>query len=454
MGRIFLSAGHGGPTGASDPGAIAGGTTEAQQMILLRDQIASELRSRGAEVLSVPDDLTLRQTIDWINPRARTGDVALEIHADAFSNPNVRGASCFYIANNSERKQHAEQLLLALLRRLPELPSRGAKPDTATGVGSLAFCRQVAIPSLLLEVGFLTNSQDRDLIINQRREMARGIADGLVSFSNDIAGTSGGGSFPDQEPDVTYPIIDISLNNQSYPEKGILVNSNSYIPIDLVDRLGIDLTQIPTVRLIQYQGIVYVKAVELRDFNVSVGWQAPTRTLILRSVLAICPGDLDRIMSNGKASEVQLIMFLKSNNENALNQFPDLPRIYREEAAIEGVNYDIAFCQMCVETGFLTFSGSITPAQNNFAGLGSATGTRAATFPSATIGVRAQIQHLKAYASLEPLVQPEVDPRFRFVTRGIAPLVEQISGRWAADPRYGERIIAVVRRLYESTGLL
>ncbi|HBE60588.1 MAG TPA: cell wall hydrolase, partial [Cyanobacteria bacterium UBA11366] len=89
MGRIFISAGHGGiEQGGRDLGAIAGGTTEAQEMILLRDQIVPELRSRGFEVLSVPDDLSGAQTIQWINTRAKPGDIALEIQTGAFSNPD------------------------------------------------------------------------------------------------------------------------------------------------------------------------------------------------------------------------------------------------------------------------------------------------------------------------------------------------------------------------------
>jgi hypothetical protein len=448
MGRIFISAGHGGfEGGRRDPGAIAGGTTEAQQMILLRDQIVPDLRSRGFEVFSVPDDLSLRQSIDWINARARSGDVAVEIHADAFSSPSARGATAYYISGNSERKKHAELLLLSLLRRLPQLPSRGAKADTTTGVGSLGFCRQITIPSVLLEVGFLTNPEDRALITNRRRDMAQGIADGLAAWSRDVSGSG------PIEP--TYPTINIRLNNQAYAEQGILVNSNSYIPIDLVDRLGVDLTQNPNIRLFAHRGVVYVKAIELRDYNISVSWDNANRAVVLRSNLQICPGQFDRIMSHGNTSEVQLQMFLKNNNESALNDFPDVPKLYREEAAIEGVNYDIAFCQMCLDTNFLRFDGLVKASQNNFASLGAIGGdANGANFPSARIGVRAQIQHLKAYASLEPLVQEVVDPRFRFVTRGIAPLVEQLSGRWSADAQYGQRILAILRRLYESANLL
>jgi hypothetical protein len=160
-------------------------------------------------------------------------------------------------------------------------------------------------------------------------------------------------------------------------------------------------------------------------------------------------------MTRGNTSEVQLMMFLKANNETALTQFPDLPKLYREEASTEGVNYDVAFCQMCLETNFLRFGTNIKPSQNNFAALGGVSGgPEGASFPSARIGVRAHVQHLKAYASTEPVLLEIVDPRFRFVTRGIAPLVDQLSGRWAADLQYGDKIKALMRRLYETAGLL
>ncbi|HEY9830714.1 MAG TPA: N-acetylmuramoyl-L-alanine amidase [Stenomitos sp.] len=452
MGRIFISAGHGGmEQSGRDLGSIVGSTNEAQEMILLRDLVVPELRSRGFEVLSVPDDLSASQTIQWINARSRAGDVALEIHADSFSNPDVRGTTAFYIANNTERKKHSELLLLALVRRLPQLPNRGAKPDTATGIGRIAFCRDTTLPSILMEVGFLSNPDDRSLLQNRRRDVALGIADGLAAWSREVSGTQ-----PGDSTNPTYLPINIKINNQTYAEQGILINNNAYIPIDLVDQLGINLANNPEVRRVQYGSVVYVKAIELRDFHISVNWDNLSRTVILRSILAICPGQIDRIMGHGNTSEVQLMMFLKANNENALTQFSDLPKLYREEATTEGVNYDIAFSQMCVETDYLRFSNNIKASQNNFGGLGAVGGgTEGATFPSARLGVRAHVQQLKAYASLEPLVQlPPVSPRFGFVTRGIAPLVSQLSGRWSADLQYGDRIMAILKRLYESAGLL
>lgn len=450
MGRIFISAAHGGKEARGiDAGAIAGGTTEAKEMILLRDLIVTELRARNLEILAVPDDLSAAQTITWINSRGRRGDIALEIESDAANSPSVRGASVFYIVNNSDRKRNAEQLLVGLLRRVPQLPNRGVKPDTDSGLGSLAFCRQTTLPALVMQVGFLSNPEDRALLQTRRRDFALGIVDGLVTWSRIIDPT------PGTPTEANYPAINININGQNYSEQGVLVNGNAYIPIDLVDILRIDLSKAANVNRITYHKVVYVKAIELRDFNVAVNWDAATRTVSLRSNLMVCPGQFSRVMSNGNTSEVQLQLFLRNNNENALVKFPDIPKLYREEAGIEGVNYDISFCQMCVETGFLRFGGDIKPEQNNFAGLGAiGGGSEAASFASARIGVRAHIQHLKAYASLEPLVQEVVDPRFRFVTRGIAPLIDQLSGRWSADLDYGAKISAMLKRLYESAGLL
>nr|WP_103666664.1 glucosaminidase domain-containing protein [Pseudanabaena sp. BC1403] len=163
-------------------------------------------------------------------------------------------------------------------------------------------------------------------------------------------------------------------------------------------------------------------------------------------------GRLDRIMGDGATSEVQLLRLLRLNKA-PLNLYGDLPAIYREEAVIEGVNYDIAFCQMCLETGFLQFDGDVQPEQNNFGGIGAiGNGVRGDSFSDRRIGIRAQIQHLKAYATTKPLVQPLVDPRFSLVKRGTAPLVGQLAGRWAEDSNYDKKIMAILRRLYELAG--
>jgi hypothetical protein len=69
--------------------------------------------------------------------------------------------------------------------------------------------------------------------------------------------------------------------------------------------------------------------------------------------------------------------------------------------------------------------------------------------------VKAHIQHLKAYTSIEPIAHPPiVDPRFNLVQRGIASLVDNLSGRWAGDTQYGTKITSLVKQLYRALSLL
>ena len=453
MSQIFISAGHGGlENGVRDVGAKVSGTNEAREMIALRDAILPELRRRGYEVLSVPDDLSASQSINWINARARSGSVAIELHAEEFSNQATRGATVYYIANNRDRRDQAELILLSLIKQVPTLPSRGVRPDTSAGTGRLAFCRQTIPPALLAEIAYLTNPNDFALLTQRRRNFAIGLANGLAAWSDIISGNR---PTPPTPTDPDYPRINIEINGGPYEEKGLIISGNAYMPIDLAEQLGVSFTAEDQVSRIRYGGIVYIKAVDLKPFKVSVGWDAPTRTLQLKtaSSLNICPGSIDLIMSHGSTTELHLTIFLRSENEAGLNLFPELPAIYREEATIEGVDYDIAFCQMCVETDFLRFPGRVKPTQNNFATLANGAGN-IASFDSARLGVRAQIQHLKAYASTEPLARPKVDPRFDFVKRGVAPFVGQLSNLWSADPLYGQKILARLEELYKVAGIL
>lgn len=159
------------------------------------------------------------------------------------------------------------------------------------------------------------------------------------------------------------------------------------------------------------------------------------------------------IMGNLTIDFEQMKEHLLKNNPNPkINcSVDDLINFYIKESEIEGVRGDIAFAQAIKETGFFKFGGQVLPEQNNFAGIGATNNSpvgKGAWFESPQIGVRAQIQHLKAYASKEPLVQKCVDPRFNLVTRGIAPNAEDLNGRWAVPGKgYGESIMKIVDKM-------
>jgi hypothetical protein len=157
------------------------------------------------------------------------------------------------------------------------------------------------------------------------------------------------------------------------------------------------------------------------------------------------------IIGKGSVTRENLSLYLIQNNERINPVFIQmLSQIYIEEAAYEGINHDIAFSQMCLETGFLKYGGLVKPEWNNFCGLGAIGPEQPGLiFPDPRTGVRAHIQHLKAYATNEPLKGELVDPRYKYVRLGSSPKIEGLTGTWAADKMYAEKIGNILQNLYD-----
>jgi len=133
----------------------------------------------------------------------------------------------------------------------------------------------------------------------------------------------------------------------------------------------------------------------------------------------------------------------------------DFCQIYYEESVAEGIKAEVAFVQAMKETGWLQFTGVVKAEQYNFAGMGATgNGVSGESFKDVREGVRAQIQHLKAYGSTKSLNQTCVDNRFKYVERGSAIYVEWLSipnnpkkKGWAAANGYGVDIVKMIQKL-------
>ena len=165
-------------------------------------------------------------------------------------------------------------------------------------------------------------------------------------------------------------------------------------------------------------------------------------------------------LANPETSVNQMVTYFLANasyptyyaNNTNVRTIRDFCQIYVEECEAEKIDPAVAFCQAMKETKFLKFTGDVKITQYNFAGLG-ATGNGATglSFSDIRTGIRAHVQHLKAYATKEgtALANPCVDPRFGYVQRYSAPYVEWLGIQenplpgcgWAADPGYGTSII-------------
>ena len=127
----------------------------------------------------------------------------------------------------------------------------------------------------------------------------------------------------------------------------------------------------------------------------------------------------------------------------------DFCKILYEEAQSESVSPEVLYGQVMKETGYLKFGNLVQPNQCNFGGLGATgPGNPGYTFGSVREGLRAQVQHLKAYGSTEPLINPCIDARFKYVSRGCAPRTVDLNGKWAVPGvGYGESIDAIAKEV-------
>ena len=143
-----------------------------------------------------------------------------------------------------------------------------------------------------------------------------------------------------------------------------------------------------------------------------------------------------------------------------------LAQLFIDEGAAENVRGDLAFCQSIHETGWFGFGGYSQPADNNFAGIGAYPGSDLYMVqPTAQLGVRAQIQHLRNYADASsrasnlanPLVvRPFYDAAafdtFRY--KGAAPSWTDLNGKWAVPgTTYGQNILRICSDIRAYSGL-
>lgn len=182
---------------------------------------------------------------------------------------------------------------------------------------------------------------------------------------------------------------------------------------------------------------------------------------------------LTKIMGTSQTSVAQMVRYYKANAsgydtfkaryegkydgslaKGGANTIERFAQIFYEEANAEGVKAEVAFTQCMKETGFLKYGGDVLPNQYNFAGIGATGAVHGASFKDVRTGIRAQIQHLKAYASTSPLNNACVDPRFNLVTRNTAPYVEWLGIKenpngygWASAKNYGYDIVGMVKVL-------
>lgn len=182
---IYLDPGHGGP----DPGAVWGNIYESQINLEISLKLQEELEKNGAIVyltrygdydLSV-NNAILRKRSD-LSRRANIinksgADLYLSIHLNADISSTWQGAQVFYDKINDKNEKLAKILQEQLCKDL------NTKREYKNIQGQYLYSR-VNIPGVLIEVGFISNPNERYLLKQSeyQRKVSQVITKGITNY--------------------------------------------------------------------------------------------------------------------------------------------------------------------------------------------------------------------------------------------------------------------------------
>ena len=176
--KICIDPGHSGPC---EPGACAGGVTEANINLQVAKIAARILASRGHEVKLTRekdidnDDLLWRAEVAW----QFRADIFISLHCNAAASAAAHGTEVFYYPTSENGHALARCLQAALVRNC-QTEDRGVKTNDEWTV-----LLETACPAVLVEMAFISNDEDRELLTDRfrQRQIAVGIANGVEDFA-------------------------------------------------------------------------------------------------------------------------------------------------------------------------------------------------------------------------------------------------------------------------------
>ena len=425
---ICIDPGHGG----ADSGAVGNGLLEKDINLDISLRQKALFEKLGHTVLMTRvDDSTVSLESRTSLANSNSVDVFLCNHINAGGG---QGAEVWYSIYGGKGKELAEKIVKYI--EACGMVNRGAQTRSGSNGDYYYVIRTTSMPAVIIEFAFVDNKYDAEKLKDSamRQKFAEAVVKGTLEVYGYASNIPSGGDTPQVK--VMYRVI---LDGKQVMALSDYDRAKAVL-IDAVDKKQ------ATSGKIQRN----TDGVDLFFYQASSGGvtppvppqpPVPTPTPVTPPVGA----EPVSIMGNSTALASQMEKFVTNINPNA----PKLASIYLEEGAAEGVRGDVAYAQAIKETGYFIFNGDVRAEQHNYGGLGATGGgARGASFPDDRTGVRAQIQHLKAYGSTQPLNNLLVDPRFNLVTRGIAPNFEDLNGRWAyPGENYGEDIVSIWKRI-------
>jgi len=185
--RIAIDPGHGGsdsgaigPTGIMEKSVTMRVSRELKRLleaegatVILTRTGDTEVSEKGASATSVEE---LQARCDVANQAK--ADIFLSIHADAFTNREVKGTTAYYYAQGTKQsKQLADSVRTALIDAIGTV-------DRGTQSCNFYVVKHTDMPAILVEISFISNPDEEKMMNSETgiKKIAQGIADGIADY--------------------------------------------------------------------------------------------------------------------------------------------------------------------------------------------------------------------------------------------------------------------------------
>lgn len=182
--KIFIDQGHN-PTGFHNTGAVGSGLNEENITYQVGVYLANLLNAdpRFEARLSRPTPTTVLGTTNASSLRERVrlanewpADYFISIHCNANPNPAINGTEIYLYQYGTQANWMAQHIMTGITQTV------GTRNNGIRLNQSLYVLRRTTMPSLLIELGYLTNPSDAQKLRDNQYQFAYGIFIGIMRY--------------------------------------------------------------------------------------------------------------------------------------------------------------------------------------------------------------------------------------------------------------------------------
>ena len=227
MKKVFLDAGHGG----KDPGALGNGLREKDIVLSISLKVGEVLKRHNVEVFYSRTTDVFIELIERANKANKLGvDVFVSLHCNSFSDEQAQGLETFSHPSSKNGTALAKCIQDSVLKDKLYTKNRGIK------TANFSVLRNTKMTAALVELGFISNKEDSEILKNKQNKLAESVAKGILNFLGIKYIEKINKDITEQKRDSD--LIKINLHGEDLLVEGFNKDSINYIPIRFLEKLG------------------------------------------------------------------------------------------------------------------------------------------------------------------------------------------------------------------------